>query len=184
MTDSAPSNAKHQVLITPITADTFPAWRTLRLRALKEHPDAFGASWDWYSGLSEAETLAHFTSRQDSRNQVWGAFSTDGDLLGTVGLFCDSGAKMEHRAHIWGMYVAPEARGKRIGERLIAEAIAFARTIGGVLQIHLAVTSHNASARRLYERMGFTTYGREPRVLIVDGVAYDEDLMVLMLDRA
>lgn len=184
MTDSAPSTAHDHIRIAPITAETFPAWRTLRLRALKDHPDAFGASWESYAGRSEAETLEHFTSRQDSRNQVWGAFSTDGDLLGTVGLFCDSGAKMAHRAHIWGMYVAPEARGMRIGERLIADAIAFARTIDGILQIHLAVTSHNTSARRLYERMGFTTYGREPRVLIVDGVAYDEDLMVLMLDRA
>jgi ribosomal protein S18 acetylase RimI-like enzyme len=170
--------------IEPITNATFPAWRSLRLRALKEHPDAFGASWEWYAGLSEAETLEHFTSRQGSRSQVWGAFEGDGTLLGTVGLFCDDGPKTAHRAHIWGMYVAPEARGQRLGERLIAEAIAFALGLDGILQIHLAVTSHNAAAKRLYERMGFTTYGREPRVLIVEGVGYDEDLMVLLLDEA
>lgn len=170
------------IRIAPITEETFPAWRTLRLRALKDHPDAFGASWDWYAGLAEVEAQAHFASRQDARSQVWGAFSREGELLGTVGLFCDSGSKMAHRAHIWGMYVAPEARGQRVGERLIAEAIAFARNLDGILQIHLAATSHNGSAKRLYERMGFTTYGREPRVLLVDGVAYDEDLMVLLLD--
>lgn len=172
------------IRIATITPETFPTWRTLRLRALKDHPDAFGASWEWYAGLPEAESQAHFSSRQDPRNQVWGAFAEDSRLLGTVGLFCDDGPKTSHRAHIWGMYVAPEARGQRVGERLITEAIAFARSIDGILQIHLAVTSHNASARRLYERMGFTIYGREPRVLIVDGVGYDEDLMVLMLDAA
>jgi ribosomal protein S18 acetylase RimI-like enzyme len=80
------------------------------------------------------------------------------------------------------MYVAPEARGQRIGERLIEATVAFACTIDGVLQVHLAVTSHNTSAKRLYERMGFVRYGIDPRVLVVDGVGYDEDLMVLMLD--
>ncbi|MGC4191106.1 MAG: GNAT family N-acetyltransferase [Thermomicrobiales bacterium] len=172
------------VRIEPITAETFPAWRSLRLRALKEHPDTFGASWEWYAGLSEAESRDHFASRQGPRSQVWGAFAEDGTVLGIAGLACETGPKEMHRAYIWGVYVAPEARGLHIGQRLIAEAIAFARSIAGVLQIHLAVTSHNEPARRLYERMGFVTYGREPRVLIVDGVGYDEDLMVLMLDAA
>ncbi|MGC4105637.1 MAG: GNAT family N-acetyltransferase [Thermomicrobiales bacterium] len=171
------------IRIEPITPQTFLAWRALRLRALKDHPDAFGASWEWYAGLSEAESQKHFSSRQGPRSQVWGTFANDATLLGTVGLGCDSGSKQAHRAHIWGMYVAPEARGQHIGEGLIATAITFARSIDGILQIHLAVTSHNTSAKRLYERMGFVTYGREPRVLIVDGVSYDEDLMVLMLDR-
>jgi len=170
------------VHIEPITPGSFAAWRTLRLRALKDHPDAFGASWEWYAGLSEADSQKHFASRQGPRSETWGAFADDGTLLGTVGIFCDSGPKQAHRAHIWGMYVAPEARGQRIGERLIEAAVAFARTIDGVLQVHLAVTSHNTSAKRLYERMGFVRYGIDPRVLVVDGVGYDEDLMVLMLD--
>lgn len=168
--------------IEPITPETFPAWRTLRLRALKEHPDAFGASWGWYAGLSETDSREHFAARQGPRSQVWGAFMEDGPLVGTVGMYCDDGPKMAHRAHIWGMYVAPEARGQGIGERLVEAAIAFAEGIDGILQIHLAVTSHNLAAKQLYERLGFVRYGVEPRVLIVDGVGYDEDLMVLMLD--
>lgn len=171
------------IRIAEITPETFPAWRALRLRALKNHPDAFGATWDDYAALSEDEARESFFSRQGPRSRVWGAFAKDGSLLGTVGLFCDSGSKLAHRAHVWGMYVAPEARGQRVGEHLIAEAVAFARNSEGILQVHLAVTSHNASAKRLYVRMGFATYGVEPRVLIVDGVGYDEDLMVLMLDR-
>jgi len=170
------------IRIAGITPETFPAWRALRLRAVKDHPDAFGGSWEDYAALSEEEAASAFFAPLGPRSRVWGAFAADGALLGTVGLFCDSGSKMGHRAHVWGMYVAPEGRGHRIGERLLAEAIACARSIEGVLQVHLAVTSHNHAAKRLYARMGFVRYGVEPRVLIVDGVGYDEDLMVLMLD--
>ena len=170
------------IRIERITQETFPAWRALRLRALKEHPDAFGATWEDYAALSEEDAREGFFARLGPRSQVWGAFAADGSLLGTVGLYCDSGPKMAHRAHIWGMYVAPETRGQRVGECLIAEAVTFARTIDGVLQVHLAVTSHNTPAKRLYARMGFVRYGIEPRVLIVDGAGYDEDLMALMLD--
>ncbi|MGB3327757.1 MAG: GNAT family N-acetyltransferase [Thermomicrobiales bacterium] len=170
------------VRIDAISPETFPAWHALRLRALKDHPDAFGASWAAYAATSLDEARAGFFARQGPRSRTWGAFAPDGTLLGTAGLFCDDGPKMAHRAHIWGMYVAPEARGQRIAERLIAVAIAFARSIDGILQVHLAVTSHNTSAKRLYRRMGFVTYGVEPRVLIVEGTGYDEDLMVLMLD--
>jgi RimJ/RimL family protein N-acetyltransferase len=64
---------------------------------------------------------------------------------------------------------------------LIAAVIAEARN--HVLQLHLAVTQDNDRARRLYERHGFVTYGEDPRGLQVDGVFYDDYLMVLRLDE-
>lgn len=130
------------IQITAITPETFAAWRSLRLRALKDHPDAFGESWQGYANLPDAEAQDTFFARLGPRSHVWGAFDHGGALLGTVGLYCDAGPKMSHRAHIWGMYVAPEARGQRVGELLIAYAIDFARSLDGILQIHLAVTSH------------------------------------------
>ncbi len=61
-------------------------------------------------------------------------------------------------------------------------AIGAARRTIDILQIHLAVTSHNIAARKLYERHGFVRYGTEPRALLVNGQPYDEDHMVLILD--
>jgi hypothetical protein len=37
------------------------------------------------------------------------------------------------------------------------------------------------AARRLYESLGFKSFGREPRALLVDGRNPDEDYYVLML---
>ncbi|WP_156342906.1 GNAT family N-acetyltransferase [Devosia sp. A16] len=45
------------------------------------------------------------------------------------------------------------------------------------------MTKDNDRARRLYERHGFVIYGEDPRGLKVDGVFYDDYLMVLRLDE-
>ena len=60
------------------------------------------------------------------------------------------------------MYVRPRARGRGVGEALVAVVIGWAgaRDAAG---LHLWVTETNAHARELYERCGFTLTGeRKP----------------------
>ncbi|MGC4105636.1 MAG: GNAT family N-acetyltransferase [Thermomicrobiales bacterium] len=168
--------------IEEIIPVTFPAWRALRLRALAGHPEAFLQTPEEYGAIPPDEACDQFFSRLGPRSRVWGAFAEDGSLMGMTGLYCDDGVKMAHRAHIWGVYVAPEARGHGVGEALMRHAIAFAQGLDGVLQADLKVASGNERAKRLYQRLGFLRYGIEPRVLIVEGVVHDEDLMVLPFD--
>jgi RimJ/RimL family protein N-acetyltransferase len=52
-----------------------------------------------------------------------------------------------------------------------------------VAQLHLAVTTDNEPARRLYERFGFQITGTDPRGLRVEGRFYDDYLMILRLDE-
>jgi len=85
--------------------------------------------------------------------------------------------KMRHRGDIWGVYVAPDARGTGVGRRVMEHILEHART--RVLQVHLAVTATNAAAVALYDRLGFVRYGTEPRALKVNGRYLDEHLMVL-----
>lgn len=171
------------IRITPITEETFPAWRELRLRALHDHPDAFGQPHADYKAIPLAASLAQFRERQATGlSFVLGAFSDD-DLIGTVGIVREQRLKESHRMMIWGMYVAPEARGTGTADALVKAAIAQARATDGVLQIHLAVTAHNIAARKLYERHSFVRYGTDPRALRVNGQPYDEDLMVLIFDN-
>jgi RimJ/RimL family protein N-acetyltransferase len=172
--------------IGPITPDRFPAWRQLRLRALKDHPDAFGRSYESYAALSFEEASEEFFSRRPGRgpdSETYGAFDADGKILGAAGVFRESGEKERHRMFLWGMYVAPEARGTGVADALVDALLDFSRSLDGVLQVHLAVTAHNHTARRLYERHGFKRYGTDPRTLFQDGTFLDEDLMVRFLDR-
>jgi RimJ/RimL family protein N-acetyltransferase len=173
---------KPAVSIVVITTDTFSAWREMRLRALHDHPDAFGQPYASYAAIAFHDALAQFEARYDEGSVIFGAFSGN-ELSGTIGIFREQRPKAAHQMTIVAMYVIPEARGTGVSDALVTAAIAEARATSGVLQIHLAVASHNIAARKLYERHGFVRYGTEPRALLVDGQPYDEDHMVLILDN-
>jgi ribosomal protein S18 acetylase RimI-like enzyme len=150
------------------------AYRDLRLEALQHAPTAFGSSYE----TERRQTVADFESWM-TRNYIAGAWLGDA-LIGTAAFRRLDGAKTAHRGNIWGVYVRPEARGRGIARALVSDVLAFART--QVEQVHLCVVTDNVPARRLYEARGFTTYGTEPRSLLIDGRYYDEHLMVLRFD--
>jgi ribosomal protein S18 acetylase RimI-like enzyme len=52
------------------------------------------------------------------------------------------------------LYVIPEARGSRIGERLIERAAAHAKLVGATF-LRLRTANDNVSGQKLYERSGF-----------------------------
>lgn len=173
------------VTVRALTEADWDGWWRLRLRALAEHPDAFGSDLDETLAAGEDAARARFAPLQASdRNVIVGAIAADGEVVGVAGLVGTERRKMRHRMDIWGVYVAPEARGAGVGRRLLEACVDHARRIDGVLQVHLTVASHNSAAVRLYERLGFVRYGRDPRALILpDGREIDEELMVLFLDR-
>ena len=74
----------------------------------------------------------------------------------------------------------PVGRGKGLGRAIIAYLLEAAAT--QVKQVHLSVVTTNAAAVRLYEQLGFRTYGTEPRSLRVGERYYDEHLMVMRFD--
>ncbi len=81
------------------------------------------------------------------------------------------------------MYVSPEFRGQGIGAALLDESIAHARKLGTVRQLVLAVTASNVAAASLYRSRGFERFGFERDALWVDGAFYDEEHMVLFLNK-
>jgi RimJ/RimL family protein N-acetyltransferase len=170
--------------IRPLAIDDWDAWWALRLRALADHPDAFGSDLDETLAAGAEVARARFAPLQDTpANQVFGAFPEDGSLVGAAGIAGADRRKQRHRLFIWGVYVTPEARGNGVGGRLIQACLAHARQVPGVRQVHLTVASHNAAAIAMYKRCGFVRYGVDPRALILpDGREIDEDLMVLRLD--
>ena len=179
-----PAPDKDVFTIEQITAERFPAYWALRLRALREHPDAFGQPVDEAVKLSAVEALDQFRTRWDSGdNRTFGAFERDGTPLGMIGVVRETRLRNRHRMSIWGVYVIPEARGRGISSALLDRTLDHARNVPGVLQIHITAASHNTVAIRAYERAGFVRVGRLPRTdILPDGTTIDDDLMVLMLD--
>ncbi len=154
------------------------AWLALRRRSVREHPESFHASpEDWAdAGVEQA-------AERIRRNVVVGAFTGEGALVGgaTLALQARPGWKRRHKAEIWNVYLAPEHRGSGAARAMTERAIAEARGLG-VEAVVLGVTGEAPAARRLYESLGFVTYGIEPRALrLPDGRVLDDRLMQLDL---
>lgn len=161
-------------MLEPEDADL---WATLRRQALENHPLAFGASVP-EDPTTLAQSIRSRLSTEDSA--VFGAFSNN-SLVGIVGIVRNTGTKERHKATIWGMYVTAGIRQRGVGERLVRTAVAHAWN--GVQLVHLAVSDAADAARRLYEKVGFKEWGREPRALCWEGRYADETHMILNLDK-
>jgi ribosomal protein S18 acetylase RimI-like enzyme len=153
-----------------------PAYRALRLRALREHADAFTSSFEEEAERPLADTIQRLSNPAE---RLWGAF--DGpQLVGMVGISHETRLKNRHKAHLVGMYVAPEHAGQGVGAALVAAVVQHAAARQLALLV-LTVTDGNHAAQALYERAGFVSFGVEPDAIRVNGVSLGKRHMALQL---
>ena len=68
-----------------------------------------------------------------------------------------------------------------MGRKMMEELIVRARKIEGLEALNLGVIADDSPAHRLYQALGFRTYGLERRAMVIDGHGIDEELMQLIL---
>jgi GNAT superfamily N-acetyltransferase len=85
----------------------------------------------------------------------------DGRLVGTYLLKANQPGLGDHVANC-GYMVAPEARGRGLGEALCRHSLDVARSLGFRAMQFNAVVSTNAGAIRVWERCGFAIVGTVP----------------------
>lgn len=152
---------------------------SFRLRGLEESPEAFGATYEEDLALS-AEAVRGILPRPEG-DFMLGAFDEEGRLVGVAGFSRGKRVKLRHRGGVWGMYVAPEARGRGVGAALLSALVERAKNMDGLELITLDVVTVNEAARRLYLSQGFRTYALEPKAMKMGGVYYDLEHMMLEL---
>lgn len=160
-----------------LQAGDAPHYRALRLRALQEQPEAFGASYEDELALPPAQAAERLNSGPGKCTM--GAF-VNGQLAGMATLQRPLQEKLRHQAKLTAMYVAPEHRKLGLGHALLEHILSVAAG-WEVLDVVLVVTAGNGPARRLYTSMGFRPYGLQPRALQHAGRLYDVELMLLPL---
>jgi GNAT superfamily N-acetyltransferase len=132
--------------------DEWPAYRSIRLRALLEAPDAFGSTLDREEAFGDEE----WKSRADPPDGA--VFVADGPNE-PVGMAIGAPAPSNPgAAALFGMWVAPGARRLGVGQALV-EAVQAWAIDAGYPRLGLGVTTTNAPAIALYERAGFVPTG-------------------------
>ncbi|MBX2839878.1 MAG: GNAT family N-acetyltransferase [Gammaproteobacteria bacterium] len=137
------------------------AYRALMLRAFREEPDAFTSSLaerekqplSWWQ-----ETL----STEDNTSTVVLGAEFDTALVGVGGIKFSEREKTNHKAGVFGMYVAEEARGRKLATHLLQGLIDIARQNSSTEVLQLTVTDGNKAATQLYLQNDFIQFGAEP----------------------
>lgn len=151
----------------------------LRREALLDEPFAFLASPEDDRSASTAAVRDQLSTTADHA-AVFGAFDGE-ELIGMVGLTRDRPIKVAHRACIWGVYVKPEYRKKRVGAQLLSAILEHARRMDGVELVYLSVSEKTPNAKRVYESVGFVVWGLEPDYIRYAGESAREYHLALKL---
>lgn len=164
------------ITIRPLVAADVAAFRTLRLAALADSPEAFTASVEEEVALSDAEMLARAVPQPPS--VFFGAFAGT-ELAGIAGYIANARPKTRHKATMVAVYVAPRWRAAKLGLGLVEAVIDHAAALRTILLC--AVRVDNTPARRLYHRLGFVPYGVEKDAMCIGERCYDDELLALDL---
>lgn len=124
------------------------------------HGEIYAGQFGWDADFEAlvAGVVADYAAGHSPATEAGWIAEVDGERAGCVLLVAGEEPQV---AKLRILLVTPAARGLGLGTRLVAEALAFART-AGYRGVTLWTTGNLVSARRIYEHFGFTLADEEP----------------------
>jgi ribosomal protein S18 acetylase RimI-like enzyme len=166
------------IIIRKLQPHEAAIYREVRLACLKNVPQYFGSTYE-EEVLNPKLTFETFIQNESPDHVMFGAFDEE-YLIGITGFNRMARQRAMHRGEIVQVYVDSNYRGQNIGEKLIRHALEYAFNLDGLEQIQLSVITGNKPAVSPYERIGFKTFGIQPRYFKVGDTYMDQQFMQLL----
>lgn len=157
--------------------------QSINVRPTRSHEDEYLKRWllepevlQWFPMIDEREV--------DDAVRYWMTFAATGACFtaewngmpcGMANLYISGYKKLSHQC-LFSIIVSEMYRSKGVGKALIEQLEKVAREKFQIEVLHLEVYDGNP-AIHLYQRMGFTEYGRQRRFIKEDGRYIDKILM-------
>lgn len=161
-------------LLKPVHAEIYVA---LRREMLLDSPWSFGA----HATQDKASDIEQIRNSLSLKHYAICAILETNRAIAAASVRREEAVKRRHIAAVWGVYVAPEYRGKGMGKTVVSHAIATARSWPDLETLQLSVSESAPNAQKLYEALGFKVWGNEPNALHIGGISYAEFHMHLPL---
>jgi ribosomal protein S18 acetylase RimI-like enzyme len=165
------------VIIRKLEPTESPMYREIRLACLQNAAEYFGSTYV-EEVLNPKLKFETFIENASPEHFIFGAFDVD-KLIGISGFDRMDRKRARHRGELVQVYVDSKYRGQSIGEQLIRSVVEYAFTMDGLEQIQLSVIAANKGAIKLYEKIGFRSYGFQPHYFKVGDNYMDQNFMQL-----
>jgi GNAT superfamily N-acetyltransferase len=170
----------HTPQIRTFAPHEWKTYKDLRLRALKDAPNAFGRTLAETVGWPDAKWAGRLSEGAGSPLNLPLVVEVDKEPAGLAwGRIEEANPQV---AHLYQMWVAPEFRRLGAAQMLVEAVIAWARA-QNVCYLELGVTMGNIPATRLYSRVGFEPAG-DPHPLREGSVVLEQPMRLKLMDCA
>ncbi|GGL42994.1 GNAT family N-acetyltransferase [Phycicoccus endophyticus] len=162
------------ISVRALGAEDWEQYRSMRLTALRESPEAFVAKL----ADEESEPEAFWRARMERSTRLLA--ERDGEALGIASVG-EVGEDHEGHAQLFGLFVRPEARGTGVAAALV-RAGARVATEQGRTQLYYWVGTDNGRAVAFASSFGFRPTGtRRPMRVVSEDDGEEEIAMTLPL---
>lgn len=165
------------IIIRKLEPHESSLYREIRLACLKNASDYFGSTYE-EEVLSPRLKFETFIENASPDHFMLGAFDRD-DLIGITGFTRMIRQRDRHRGEVVQVYVDARYRGQNVGEKLIRSVLEHAFVLDGIEQVQLSVIAGNEKAIKLYEKIGFRTFGIQQNYFKIGSTYRDQQFMQL-----
>jgi len=154
--------------------DRWQEYRELRLRALRDVPQAF---------LDDPEDAQNWPAEEWQKRMENMYFAeVEGKWVGMIGAYTEPKKKLQHISNVVSFFVLPENRGQGIGKALLLRVIDDAKNKKIIKKLQLGVVTTQESAVQLYLSLGFRKIGEQKYAVKVGDEYFDDLLMEMYLE--